>query len=113
VNEILIREALVFGGAVAGALWGYYLGKTVERRRVASEVGKSLEAFERWAINVCRGLEDLERSFARLGSFSVTDLPGDRLVDGRPVDATMRPPSLKSSDELALWLFFARVTRGA
>ena len=112
MNEILIREALVFGGAVAGAIWGYYLGKAVERRRFASEVGASLQTIERWAINVCRGLEDLERSFARMGSFSVTDLPADRPVDGRPHEAFIRP-SLKPADELALRRFFARVTRGA
>jgi len=99
---------------VAGAVWGYYLGKTVERRRFASEVSASLEAFERWAIDVCRGLEDLERSFGRMGHFPVTDLPPDRLVDARvAVEAMVRPPSLKPADELALRRFLARVTHGS
>lgn len=114
VNEILIREALVFGGAVAGAVWGYYLGKTVERRRFASEVSASLESFERWAIDVCRGLEDLERAFVRMGHFPISDLAADRLVDARvAADAMMRPPSLQAGDQLALRRFVARVTHGA
>jgi hypothetical protein len=111
VNEILIREALVFCGAVVGAVWGYYLGKTVERRRFASEVSATLETFERWAIDVCRGLEDLERSFVRMSHFTITDLPADRLVDARvAVDAIMRSPSLEAGDQLALRRFLVRVT---
>jgi hypothetical protein len=62
MTELVIREALVFGGAVTGAVWGYFLGKVMERRRLAREVRPSLEALERWAVQVCDGLEGLERS---------------------------------------------------
>ncbi len=103
MNEILIREALVFGGALAGAVWGYYLGRVVERRRFALEVCPSLEAFERWAVDLCHGLEGLERSLARIGYFSISDAPG-LLADSSAVlhDAKVRAPSLKPADELAL-----------
>ncbi len=106
-----MREALVFGGAVAGAIWGYYLGKVVERRRFASEVSSSLEAFERWAIDVCQGLESLERSLAGMGYFSVSDA-AVHLADAGAVlhDAKVRAPSLKPADELALTRFVSRVT---
>jgi hypothetical protein len=67
MNEIVIREALVFGGAVAGAVWGYFFGKIVERRRWVVEVSPSLEALERWALRVCQDLEGLELSLTRMG----------------------------------------------
>lgn len=33
MSETLIREGLIFGGAVLGAIWGYVWGRTVEYRR--------------------------------------------------------------------------------
>lgn len=115
MNEIVIREALVFGGAVAGALWGYYLGKVVERRRFALEVSATLETFERWAVDVCRGLEGLERSLALTGFVSVSDARVGALADARAVlhDAKVRMPSLKPADEIALQRFVSRVTNRA
>lgn len=71
MSEIAVREVLVFGGALTGAVWGYFLGKLIERRRLAGEMGQSLEALERWAVKVCQGLDGLERSLARMGSFSM------------------------------------------
>ena len=62
MNDLAVREALVFGGAIAGAVWGYFLGKALERRRFAREIRPSLEALEQWALEVCDGLEGLERS---------------------------------------------------
>jgi hypothetical protein len=62
MTELAIRESLVFGGAVAGAVWGYFLGKLLERRRLVREVRSSLEALERWAVKVCDGLDALEHS---------------------------------------------------
>lgn len=73
MNEIVIREALVFGGAVSGAAWGYFLGKMVERRRWVAEVTPSLEALERWAAKVCQELEGLELSLTRMGSVYLSD----------------------------------------
>jgi hypothetical protein len=109
VSEILIREALVFGGAVAGAVWGYYLGKIIERRRVAAEVRASIEAVERWAIDVCRGLEDLERSLARMSQFTVSEVPADLVVEAQAaLRDKRRVPSL--ADEAALKRFLSRVT---
>ncbi len=115
MNEILVREVLVFGGAVAGAVWGYYLGKVVERRRFALEVSSSLEAFERWAIDVCQGLEGLERSLASMGHFSVSAAPAGHLADASAVlhDAKVRVPSLQPADALALKRFVSRVTNRA
>lgn len=75
MSELVIREALVFGGAIAGALWGYFLGRIVERRRVALEVSASLEALERWAVQVCHGIESLEQSQAKMRSLPAADAP--------------------------------------
>jgi hypothetical protein len=114
VSEVLIREVLVFGGAVAGAVWGYYLGKIIERRRVAAEVSGSLETVERWAIDVCRGLEDLERSLARMGHFTVSDAPEDHLVDApAALHDARRMSSRELADEVALKRFLSRVTHRA
>jgi hypothetical protein len=33
MTETLVREGLVFGGAVLGAIWGYAWGRTTEYRR--------------------------------------------------------------------------------
>ena len=33
MTETLVREGLVFGGAVLGAIWGYTWGRTAEYRR--------------------------------------------------------------------------------
>ena len=82
MTELLIREALVFGGAVAGAFWGYFLGKVLERRRLAREVRPSLEALERWAVQVCDGLDALERSLG----VPVPDAP-------RPTTVVKAPPA--------------------
>jgi len=73
MSELVIREALVFGGAIAGAFWGYFLGRLVERRQVAMEVSASLEALERWAVQVCHGIESLEESLAKLRSLPAAD----------------------------------------
>lgn len=115
MNEFAIREVLVFGGALAGALWGYYLGKIVERRRFAAEVASSLENFERWAVDVCRGLEGLERSLAMMGFVSVSNGRVGYLADARGVlqDAKVRMPSLEPADEDALKRFVSRVTHQA
>lgn len=95
MSELVIREALVFGGAVAGALWGYFLGRIVERRRIALEVGAGLEALERWAVQVCHGLGNLEQSLARIGYFYASDAPMWDLAKAKAVlsDAKMRLPS--------------------
>lgn len=114
MNEILIREALVFGGAVAGAVWGYYLGKVIERRRVAAELGASLEAIERWTVDVCRGLEDLERSVARMGHFPASEVPAELLAEARAGrHDNRRVSSLGPADEVALKRFLSRVTNRA
>jgi hypothetical protein len=75
MNELVIREALVFGGAIAGGLWGYFLGRIVERRQVALEVSASVEALERWAVQVCHGIESLEQSLAKMRSLPPADAP--------------------------------------
>jgi hypothetical protein len=62
MTELAVREVLVFAGAVAGAVWGYFLGKLLERQRLAREMRSSLKALERWATQVCEGLDALERS---------------------------------------------------
>jgi hypothetical protein len=111
VSEVLIREALVFAGAVVGVVWGFYLGKIVERRRLAAEVHANLETIEQWAIHVCRGLEDLERSLERMGHFTLSgvaeDLPGE--AQAAPHD-TGRVSSPGVADEAALKRFLSRVT---
>ncbi len=33
MSETVVREVLIFGGAVVGATWGYFVGITVEHRR--------------------------------------------------------------------------------
>lgn len=114
MNEILIREALVFGGAVVGVVWGYYFGKIIERRRFAAEVRARLEAIERWTIDVCRDLDDLERILARMGHFSVTGVPADVLTEARAALHDTRPvPPLGLADEAALTRFVSRVTNRA
>ena len=114
MNEVLVREALVFGGAVAGVVWGYYLGKIVERRRFAAEVNASLETIERWAIDVCRGLEDLERSLERMGHFTVSAVPAGLPVETQAAPHDARPvPSLGPADEAPLKRFPSRVTNRA
>lgn len=94
MSELVIREALVFAGAVAGAIWGYCLGRIVERRRIALEVGASLETLERWAIQVCHGLESLEQSLARIGYFYGSDAPARDLAEAKALlsDAKVRVP---------------------
>ena len=81
MDEILIREVLVFGSAVGAAVWGYYLRKVIERRRFDAEVDASLEAIERWAINVCGDLDDLERSLAGLGGLTASGVSA-RILQG-------------------------------
>ncbi len=111
MNEILIREALVFCGAVAGAVWGYHLGKIIERRRVTAEISASLEAIERWTVDVCRGLEDLERSLGRMGHFALSEVPADLVIDARATQLdTRRVSPLGPGDEIALRRFLSRVT---
>ena len=83
MSELVVREALVFGGAVAGAIWGYCLGRLIERRRFAIEVGTSLEALERWAVDVCQGLDGLERSLGKMGYFYVSDAPLSNLAEAK------------------------------
>lgn len=97
MSELVIREALVFGGAVTGAFWGFFLGRLIERRRFASEVSPSLEALERWAINVCRGLEGLEQSLAKTGYFPVSEPPMGNLAEANAVvnDAKIRLPVIE------------------
>jgi hypothetical protein len=113
VNEILIREILIFGGAAAGAAWGYYLGKIIERRRVTAELRVGLEAVERWAVDVCRGLDDLERSLASMGHLTVSDTPADQLAEARAALDAKRGSSLRLADEAALKRFLSRVTNRA
>jgi hypothetical protein len=95
MSELVIRETLVFGGAVAGALWGYFLGRLIERRQFALEVSASLEALERWAIQVGHGLESLERSLVRIGYFYVSDAPAWDLAEAKAMlsDTTVRVPT--------------------
>jgi hypothetical protein len=104
MNEIVLREALVFGGAVAGAIWGYFLGKMVERRRWVVEVTPSLEALERWAAKVCQELEGLERSLARMGSVYLSEALVRSRAETRDVlgEAKVRVLSIKPSDERGL-----------
>jgi hypothetical protein len=85
MSELMIRETLVFGGAVAGAIWGYVLGRFLERRRIAADMVSTLEALERWAIQVGRGLEGLEQSLALVqNADTALGLRADRpvLLDG-------------------------------
>ncbi len=100
MNEIMIREALVFGGAVVGGVWGYFFGRLIERRRWALEVSPSLEALERWALKVCQGLEGLERSLMNMGSayMSETSARAPSEVRDVPADAKVRVLSIKPSD---------------
>lgn len=46
-REILIRESLVFSGAILGGLWGYSIGRTGERNRWRRELRPGLETLER------------------------------------------------------------------
>ncbi len=46
-SEILIKESLVFAGAMLGGIWGYSLGRTMERSRWRRELHPGLEALER------------------------------------------------------------------
>jgi hypothetical protein len=100
MNEIMIREALVFGGAVAGAVWGYFLGKIIERRRWALEVSPSLEALEGWALRVCEGLEGLERSVMNMGSAYMSEASAWGHSEAKDVltDARVRVFSIKLSE---------------
>ncbi len=113
MNEILIREILIFGGAAAGAAWGYYLGKMIERRRVAAELRAGLETVERWAVDVCHDLDDLERSLASMGHFTVSGTPADQLVEARATLDAKRGSSPRLADEAALKRFLSRVTNRA
>jgi hypothetical protein len=45
-REILIRESLVFVGAVLGGLWGYSVGRTGERNRWRRELRPGLETLQ-------------------------------------------------------------------
>ncbi len=101
MSEIVVREVLVFGGALAGAVWGYFLGKLIERRRLSVELGQSLEALERWAVKVCQGLEGLERSLARMGSFSMSEPLTWSPADAKTLlaDSKVRVLSLKSASD--------------
>ncbi len=100
MNEIMIREALVFGGAVVGAVWGYFFGRIIERRRWALEVSPSLEALERWALKVCQGLEGLERSLMNMGSAYMSETAARAHSESKEVltDAKVRVLSIKPSD---------------
>lgn len=100
MNEIMIREALVFGGAVAGVVWGYFFGRIIERRRWALEVNPSLEALERWALKVCHGLEGLERSLMHMGSAYMLETSVWDPSEAKDVltDAKVRMLSIKPSD---------------
>jgi hypothetical protein len=100
MNEIMVREALVFGGAVAGAAWGYFVGRIIERRRWALEVSPSLEALERWALKVCQGLEGLERSLMSLGSAYMSQSSVWDPSEAKDVltDARVRMLPIKPSD---------------
>lgn len=104
MSELVVREALVFGGAVAGAIWGYFLGRLIERRRFALELGPSLEALERWTVNVSQGLEGLERSLGRMGYFYVSDAPLWNLAEAKAMlsGATIRRPSDQAAGDLGL-----------
>ena len=104
MNEFMIREALVFGGAIAGALWGYFLGRMIERRRWAVEMTPSLEALERWAANVCRELEGLELSLARMGSVFVPETLMRSPTEAKDVlaEAKVRVLSIKPAEERGL-----------
>ncbi len=44
-SETWIREGLAFFGAVIGAVWGYSLGRSIERRRWRTSLQPALEAF--------------------------------------------------------------------
>ncbi len=46
-SEILIRESLVFAGAILGGIWGYSLGRNSERKKWRRELRPGLEALER------------------------------------------------------------------
>lgn len=46
-GEVLIREGLMFVAAIIGALWGYFLGRSAERRRWGAELQPALEALHR------------------------------------------------------------------
>ena len=46
-NEILLRESLVFAGAMLGGIWGYSFGRTIERKKWRRELRPGLEALER------------------------------------------------------------------
>jgi membrane protein YqaA with SNARE-associated domain len=46
-SEILIKESLVFAGAILGGIWGYSLGRTIERNRWRRELRPGLETLER------------------------------------------------------------------
>ncbi len=100
MSEILIREGLVFVGAVAGAVWGYFLGRIIERRRWALEVSPSLEALERWAVKVSQGLEGLEQSLVRMGSAYVSETPAWNPSEAKDVltDAKVRVLSITPPD---------------
>jgi membrane protein YqaA with SNARE-associated domain len=69
MSEVWIREFLLFGGAVAGAVWGYLFGRFVGQRRLAGEMRGELEALERSSIKVCQTLEGLERALASPATF--------------------------------------------
>ena len=110
MNEIVIREVLVFGGAVAGALWGYFLGKMIERRRWVVEVTPSLEALEGWAAEVCRELEGLEVSLARTGSVILSEPLMRNPAEAKDVfaDAKVRVLSIKPPDGRGLKRIISR-----
>ena len=42
-----MREVLGLGGAAVGAIWGYFLGRAIERRLWVTQVGVGFEAMER------------------------------------------------------------------
>lgn len=104
MSELVIREALVFGGAVAGVIWGYFLGRIIERRRLALEVSPNLEALEHWAVNVCQGLEGLERSLAGIGYFHVSETATGNLTEAKAMlsDAKVRLPVINRADRPGL-----------
>ena len=58
MSEMLVREGMIFSGAVLGAIWGYVLGRRVERRRWQESLSGELEALRSKFIDL---LSELNR----------------------------------------------------